>query len=209
MSSPETRKPQTLSIDFTIGTPPGASAPTVVTERLILRAFTEADLAPYNAILQTPEVRASLMLPESFDEFSAWEQLAAFMGQWTLRGTGQWAVEERSSGRLIGRVGPHHPHRRDWPGVEVGWTFAPDVWGAGYATEAGRATVDWAFSTLDVSQLCSMIRPANERSQAVARRLGFVLVETRPFAWFPSELHGRWELTRKRWAEASPGGATA
>ena len=171
--------------------------PVVMTERLVLRAFTEADLPAYAAIMAAPEVRSSLRLPDTFDEYAAWEQLVAFTGQWVLRGTGQWAVEERATGRLVGRAGTHHPHRRDWPGVEVGWTFDPSVWGRGYATEAGRAAVDWAWANLDVDVLHSMIHVENERSMAVARRLGFVLAETRVFAWYPALAHGRWELRRE------------
>ena len=170
--------------------------PTIETERLILRAFAESDLGDYFAILDTPEVRASLQLSADFDVFGAWDQLAAFTGQWALRGTGQWAVIEKQSGALVGRAGTHHPHRFDWPGVEVGWTFHPNYWGRGFATEAGRAAVDWAFENLDLDVLHSMIRPSNVASAAVALRLGFVARETRRFAWFPNEDHTRWELER-------------
>ncbi|MCC6437403.1 MAG: GNAT family N-acetyltransferase [Acidimicrobiales bacterium] len=172
--------------------------PVVETERLLMRGFTEADLPAYSDMMRAPEVRDSLRLPDTFDEYAAWEQLVAFTGQWVLRGTGQWAVVERESGRLVGRAGTHHPHRRDWPGVEVGWTFHPSVWGRGYATEAGGAAVDWAFSNLDVDVLHAMIHVENPRSMVVARRLGFTLVETRTFAWYPELAHGRWELRRPR-----------
>ncbi len=174
----------------------GVAIPMIETDRLTLRAFTEADLSDYTTMMRRPEVRFLLRLPDSFDEYAAWEQLAAFTGQWALRGTGQWAVVERSSGRLVGRAGLHHPHRRDWPGVEVGWALHPDAWGRGYATEAGRAAIDWAFANLDVDVLHSMIHVENPKSMAVARRLGFVLAETRVFAWYPALAHGRWELRR-------------
>ena len=114
------------------------ACPTIETERLILRPFAEADLAAYTRVLRHPAVRESLRLPNTIDEFQAWEQMAAFAGQWVLRGTGQWALEEKSTGAFVGRAGTHAPHREDWPGVEVGWTLHPDHWGKGYATEAGR-----------------------------------------------------------------------
>jgi len=173
--------------------------PTLHTDRLVLRPFVEADLVEYTAVMTAPEVRKALWSPDDLNEYGCWEQLAAFSGQWELRGTGQWAVEERSSGRLVGRAGTHRPHRYDWPGVEVGWTFHPSVWGRGYATEAGRAAVDWAFSTLPIDELNSMIHVENPPSMAVAERLGFQLVETRTYAWFAPLPHGRWLLTRAQW----------
>lgn len=173
--------------------------PTLHTPRLTLRPFTEADLPAYTAIMTSAPVRKALYSPDTLDHYGCWEQLAAFRGQWELRGTGQWAVEERASGRLVGRAGTHWPHRHDWPGMEVGWAFDPDVWGRGYATEAGAAAVDWAFSTHDITELNSMIHTENPSSMAVAQRLGFHLGETRVFAWFTALPHGRWVLTRDRW----------
>ncbi len=179
--------------------------PTIETQRLVLRPFAERDRAAYFAILDTPVVRASLLLPDTFNEFSAWDQMAAFVGQWALRGTGQWAVVLKTTNELIGRCGTHSPHRPDWPGVEVGWTFHPRHWGSGYATEAGRASVDWAFENRpNEMTLHSMIRPSNVASAAVARRLGFAPQETRRWEWFPSEDHTRWELTREAWAMHYP-----
>lgn len=183
----------------TVGAMP--TCPTIETERLILRPLVEADLADYTAVMTHPAVRASLHLPDTFGEHQAWDQMVAFAGQWALRGTGQWALEEKTTGRFIGRAGTHAPHRDDWPGVEVGWTVHPDHWGKGYASEAGQASVDWAFGTRDphIEQLHSMILTANVRSQAVARRLGFELAETRTYRWFPALPHGRWHLPRERW----------
>ena len=179
--------------------------PEIETRRLRLRPFADSDLAAYTAIMTSPPVRRSLFSPDDLDEYRCWEQMVAFAGQWELRGTGCWAVEELATGRLVGRAGTHFPHRFDWPGVEVGWTLDPAVWGRGYATEAGRAAVDWAFTALPVTELHSMIHVENPASEAVARRLGFQLLETRVFAWFPAIAHGRWMLTREQWADGRPG----
>jgi [ribosomal protein S5]-alanine N-acetyltransferase len=174
--------------------------PTVETERLVLRPFREDDLDAYTAVLTTPEVRRSLHMADDFGPFDAWSQMAIWLGQWELRGTGQWAVEERSTGRLIGRAGTHWPPRHDWPGVEIGWVLHPDVWGRGYATEAGAAAIDHAFAWFpDLDAVVSVILPENQRSQAVARRLGFELVEERPLSHFPARAHGIWRLDRRRW----------
>ena len=170
--------------------------PNVETDRLLLRPFTEDDLGRYFEIHATPEVRASLHTPDTFSRDDAWAQMASHRGQWALRGSGQWAVTLKATGELIGRAGTHRPERRDWPGLECGWTFDPAHWGNGYATEAGRATVEWAFANHDDDRLVSVILPTNAPSQAVAARLGFTLLEERTLSFFPSAPHGIWVLSR-------------
>lgn len=173
-----------------------SNCPTIETERLLLRPFKEADLDQYTAILKAPEVRASLHLPGDVGREQAWQQMASWLGHWELRGTGQWAVEERATGRFVGRAGLHRPERPDWPGVEVGWVLHPDQWGKGYATEAGRASVDYGFGPLGATELFSVILPENERSIEVARRLGFRLVREQVMSHFPASPHGIWRLDR-------------
>lgn len=172
------------------------ACPIVETERLLLRPFVESDLDRYLEIHRAPEVRASLHLPDTFSRDDAWAQMAAHRGQWALRGSGQWAVESKATGEMIGRAGTHRPERHDWPGLECGWTFDPAHWGEGYATEAGRASVEWAFANHPDPRLFSVILPTNTASQAVAARLGFTLQEERTLAFFPSAPHGIWVLPR-------------
>jgi RimJ/RimL family protein N-acetyltransferase len=174
------------------------ACPTLFTDRLLLRPFTEADTEPFTELLQTPEVRASLYLPDGIGPLDAWQQMAMWLGQWELRGTGHWAVVERSSGQFLGRAGLHRPPRPDWPGVEIGWAFHPRHWGRGYATEAGRAAVDYAFGVLGLDEVFSMILPENTRSAAVAQRLGFTLAETRDFSHSRVNPHGVWRLPNPR-----------
>lgn len=172
------------------------ACPTLHTERLTLRPFREGDLDAYTALLQAPEVRASLHLPDDVGREHAWSGMAAWLGQWELRGTGQWALEERSSGMFVGRAGSHWPERADWPGIEIGWALHPDHWGRGYATEAGAAACDWVFAHHDVDAIYSVILPENTASQAVARRLGFAPWQERTMSSFPSMPHMIWRMTR-------------
>lgn len=170
--------------------------PTVETERLVLRPFTEDDLERYHAIHATVEVRTTLHIPESFSHEDAWSQMAGQLGQWALRNSGQWAMELKSTGQMIGRAGTHRPERSDWPGLECGWTLDPEHWGHGYATEAGRASVEWAFANHDDERLVSVILPSNTPSQGVASRLGFTLLEERILAFLPGTPLGIWVLPR-------------
>lgn len=177
--------------------------PRLESERLILRPFREDDVDAYNAILRSPQVRASLHLPDDVGRYEAWLSIAQQLGQWELRGTGQWALEAKTDGVLVGRAGMHWPARADWPGIEIGWTLHPDQWGKGYATEAGGAAVAYAFAHHDVDALYSVILPENDASQAVARRLGFTLWETRALSHLPALDHGIWRLRRDDYRELS------
>lgn len=177
--------------------------PTLETDRLVLRPFVEADLDAYTALLRAEPVRRSLGLADGVGREEAWNQIAAWRGQWALRGTGQWALVERDTGAFVGRAGLHHPERPRWPGIEVGWALHPDHWGRGYATEAGARAVAYAFETFDVDHLASVIAPTNVRSQAVARRLGFSPHETHTFAWWPDPLDV-WRLGRDGTRSGAP-----
>jgi RimJ/RimL family protein N-acetyltransferase len=144
--------------------------PTLETERLTLRPFREDDVQAFFELSQDPDVvryvgdRRVPTLQET------WRAVAGWLGHWALRGYGQWAIEERASGRLIGRAGIINPV--DWPGPEVGYLLGRDWWGHGYATEAARAAMDWGFEQLGFTDLLSLIDPANKASIAVATRLG-------------------------------------
>lgn len=107
-------------------------------------------------------------VPLSRDD--AWRQLAVLAGHWSLRGYGMWAVEERPSGKFIGRVGLHFPE--GWPDREVGWALSRAYWGRGYALEAAGAALRVAFEMLDWPRAVSLIAPPNQRSIRLAERLG-------------------------------------
>jgi RimJ/RimL family protein N-acetyltransferase len=179
------------------------ACPTLLTERLILRPFEESDLEAYTDLLTTPEVRTSLGLPAAYSRRDAWLGMAQWRGQWELRGSGQFALEERSTGRFVGRAGLHRPEQDDWPGLEVGWALHPDSWGRGYATEAGVASLSYAFDVIGATEAFSVILPENDRSQRVAQRLGLTLVEARVLTSFPGAALGIWRIGRPEW-EGSP-----
>ena len=172
------------------------SCPTLETERLIMRPFCDDDLNSYAAMMDTTELRESLRIPDGKGRPEAWLEMAWWRGQWELRGTGNWALEDKESGALIGRAGLHNPEREDWPGVEVGWALHPDWWGQGYATEAGEEAIQNGFDELSQECLFSTILSDNHRSQSVAKRLGFVLVETKVLSHYPHEPHGIWMIKR-------------
>ena len=173
-----------------------SACPTIETENLILRPFKDEDTNDFFSMMDSREVREALHVSDDYGLSEAFHAMSAWLGQWELRGTGHWALEEKKSGRFVGRAGLHRPERHDWPGVEVGWALHPDYWGRGYATEAGVAAVRYGFDELEVEKLFSCILPENRRSQAVAKRLGFEFLEERILVFFPKLPHGIWVLNR-------------
>jgi RimJ/RimL family protein N-acetyltransferase len=176
-----------------------SACPTLHTERLLLRPFRSEDVEALHAVMTTPEVRASLHLPPDFSVGDTWRTLISFAGLWDLKGLGQWALEERTTGRFVGRAGLYWRPEDDWPGVEVGWMLDPARWGTGFATEAGARAVRYGFEVLGEHTLFSVILPENTRSAAVARRLGYRPGGMRRLSNFPELAHMVWRLDRSDW----------
>ena len=100
----------------------------------------------------------------------AWHALAHLLGHWELRGYGMWAVTDRATGEVLGRVGLYHPE--GWPGTELGWLLDRSRWGRGLATEAATLAATWVWETLEVDRLIPLIQPDNHASIRVAQKLG-------------------------------------
>jgi RimJ/RimL family protein N-acetyltransferase len=150
----------------------------IETERLLLRPVERGDLdtiARWNA---DPEHARHLMGPQTRAQTK--EALERWLRHWDEHGFGLLAVEYKATGELIGRTGPQY--HRAWPhDPEVGWAFDPAWWGRGLATEAGRASVEWAFGELDFERVVSITTEANVVSRRVMAKLGFRLLELVPF----------------------------
>jgi RimJ/RimL family protein N-acetyltransferase len=144
--------------------------PELNTPRLLLRGFCQSDLDAYLEMCADPEVMRFIGNGQTLDRNQAWRNMAMVAGHWQLRGYGLWAVEERSTGAMVGRIGLWNPE--GWPQMEVGWTLRRRYWGKGFATEAAQAAIDYAVSVLKEQHLISLIKPGNRASIRVAERLG-------------------------------------
>lgn len=140
------------------------------TDRLILRMFRDDDIEEYGAICADAEVMRFIGDGKPLSRPESWRNMAMILGHWQLRGYGIWAVEERSTCGLVGRVGFFNPE--GWPGFELGWLLGRKHWGRGFATEAARAALDFAFNVLHRDRVISLIHPENQPSIRVAQRLG-------------------------------------
>lgn len=142
--------------------------PTIETERLILRAPKPADFDDWADFAADAE--AMRFLGGAQDRIGAWRTMSGMAGGWFSRGFSMFSVEEKATGRWVGRLGPWQPE--GWPGTEVGWGLVRETWGRGYATEGATAAIDWAFRELGWTEVIHTIEAENTPSQAVARRLG-------------------------------------
>jgi RimJ/RimL family protein N-acetyltransferase len=145
-----------------------ATAPTLTTERLLMRPLRQSDTDAFAELCADEEVMR--WLGGTMDRHTAWRHMATLTGHWHLHGFGRWALELRDSGEFAGHVGLWFPE--GWPAIELGWALARRAWGRGLATEAGRAGLDYAWNVVGLDRVISLIEPANARSQSVARKLG-------------------------------------
>lgn len=141
------------------------------TERLVLRAWRESDLEPWAAMNRDPEIREHL--GELLGRAESDAAVARMREEFAVRGYGWWAVESRETGEFLGRagldlVGEGLPYG----GIDVGWRLKRAAWGHGYATEAGRACLEFGFGVLGLAEIVASTTVRNVRSQAVMRRLG-------------------------------------
>jgi RimJ/RimL family protein N-acetyltransferase len=148
----------------------------IETERLILRKIdAERDFEPWARVMGD-ERTVRFLGTGVLDRALAWRHMAAVIGHWEIRGYGFFSIEDKATGEWLGRVGPWFPE--GWPAPEIGWTISRDHWGKGYATEAGRASIDYAFRELGWASVVHVILAGNERSVAVAERLGSSLIRS-------------------------------
>jgi RimJ/RimL family protein N-acetyltransferase len=154
------------------------------TERLRVRPWTAADddLARLADLYGREEVLrwlGGLPVPSPVGLVERWAQVHALDERY-----GAWAVE-RPDGVVAGTV-LFKPLPDGVGEVEVGWHLHPDSWGRGYATEAARAVIERGFDA-GVPEVYAVVRPGNDASVAVCRRLGMAPIG-RLRRWYGVEL---------------------
>jgi RimJ/RimL family protein N-acetyltransferase len=149
-----------------------SNGPVLETARLKLRQWRSADVEPNTAMLADPGTARFIAADGKpvTTALAGWRNAAVMAGHWALHGAGMFVVEEKHTGKFVGRVGPWFPP--GWPDFEVGWGISSEFRGKGYAVEAARASIDWVFATFELDQIIHCIDCENIASQAVARRLG-------------------------------------
>lgn len=140
------------------------------TERLVIRAWEPTDRDAFRAMAQDPTVMQYINggVPLTEDEIAqSLERQARTLAQ---HGFCMGAVVEKERDLVVGVAGMQPLGATG--DLEIGWWLVPAVWGRGYATEAGAAAMKHVLQTLGRERVYAIIDPPNDRSKAVAARLG-------------------------------------
>jgi RimJ/RimL family protein N-acetyltransferase len=143
-------------------------------DRLLLRAWRDEDLPAFAALNADPQVMRYFPAPLTVEQsYAQADKIRQFMQQ---NGWGLWAVEEKDGAPFIGFVGLAIP-AEDLPCspcVEIGWRLAAVHWGKGYATEAARTALRYAFEQLNLAEVVSFTAETNQPSSRVMERIGMM-----------------------------------
>ncbi|MQM25421.1 GNAT family N-acetyltransferase [Glycomyces albidus] len=147
------------------------------TERLLLRPLTAGDADAMHVLNADPEVMRFIGsgAPLAIEDTRA--RTAKAEAHWDAHGWGVFAAVETATGTLVGWSALATPHflPEILPATELGWRVRRDRWGRGYAPEAARAVMGFAFGELGLDRLVSCIHSQNAASIRVAEKLGMVL----------------------------------
>lgn len=172
------------------------------TERLLIRAMAADDAASLATRRNDPDVARYQNWTTPFPIEKAKEiatEVAAMDGpendEWWMA-----SVCDRETGDILGDLALHMT--QDCHTAEIGYTFALEYWGNGYAVEALQALVDYLFETLNVTRVFGMLHPDNPASSMVMERCGFLFEgHTRSSFWLDGEVSDDWiyGLLREDW----------
>ena len=177
----------------------------LTTDRLLLRQWRDSDREPFAALNADPAVMEhfpALQTREQSDDL-----IDRNIPELDGRGWGLWAMEVKDSGEFIGFTGLNVPtfEAPFLPGVEIGWRLAKGAWGNGYATEAARAALAYAFGPAGLDEIVSFTATTNLPSQRVMQRIGMVHDEAGDFDHPRVEdghrlqRHVLYRITRAQW----------
>lgn len=147
-------------------------------ERLFMRAYRSCDAALYLRMVRENWDHLYEFIPPIVQEMQEEADAEAFMrwvnSEWQQRNLFLFSVWEKATGMYAGEVYLANP---DWhvPSIELGYFLVQSCTGKGFATEAARAALQYAFETLQVSRVDLQCRADNTPSQRVAKRCGFRL----------------------------------
>jgi RimJ/RimL family protein N-acetyltransferase len=145
----------------------------IETPRLRLRPMIDADLEPFLAMAADSQVMRYVS-PTPIPRASAEAAAKHYARQLETKGYGYWAIDARVGPSFAGiillqDVKDTLPFA---PAIEVGWLLPRAHWGKGYATEGGRAALDYGFSALKLDEIVALTAAVNVPSRRVMERLG-------------------------------------
>ena len=152
------------------------------TNRLILRQWRDSDIPTFIEMGQDPRVME--FFPTLWSEEKSRDCAAYFREHFTENHFGFFAVELKETQQFIGFVGIAKVgfDSHFTPAVEIGWRLASQHFGKGYATEAAREVLRFAFADLGLDEIVAFTVPANIPSRHVMEKIGMSHDEKDDFA---------------------------
>jgi len=147
----------------------------LVTPRLLMRPFAESDLDDLAALYANPFVMRYIGRGTILSRQESLKRLKRMIGDLLADGFGMLAVIERKEKRLVGCCG-----LRKLDGsqeLELGFLFEERSWGKGFATEAAKEVMRYAFSEMKLGKLVALIHPLNLAARRVLEKLGMKYIE--------------------------------
>jgi ribosomal-protein-alanine N-acetyltransferase len=145
---------------------------TLDTERLRLRPFMLDDLDAHARLYADPDITRWLSdgpWPGPLARERSERAVRRFVAHWDDHGYGVWAVEDRAAGVFLGQCGLNTLDNDD---VEILWALEQRTWGNGFATEAARAALAYAFDVVGLDRVVALARPENGPSRRIMDKLG-------------------------------------
>ena len=180
------------------------------TERLLLRSIEETDAELQFRLLNTPAVMAHLGGVKELHEIEA--KHARTMASFARDGFGFMMMMEKASGDIVGHAGlkrVDHPAAPNQGDFEIGWLVREDRWRRGYAMEAMRAVIGWAFERHGADRLVALTSESNMPSWRLMEKLGMARDAALDFSdpAFPPEENPtiQYVLSREGWAKITQG----
>jgi RimJ/RimL family protein N-acetyltransferase len=166
----------------------------IETDRLLIRALTENDLDGMFALDSDPEVHTYLGNKPITEKAQALDYIKDVNKQYAERNIGRWAVIEKESGKFIGwcglRLYTDYTFNNLTNFHDIGYRLRPKFWGKGYATEASKACLDYAWNVLKLEKVYGITEKGNESSHNVLLKIGLEYLED--FYYEPEDLMLRW-----------------
>lgn len=153
----------------------------IETERLLLRELVLSDVDGMFELDSNPNVHLFVGKKPVKHIDESWAYIENIQQQYKDFGTGRWAVILKETNEFLGWSGIKFitneiNNHKDF--YEIGYRFIEKHWGKGYATEAGKAFVDYAFNVLKADALYAYADPGNENSRRILEKLGLRYVNS-------------------------------
>lgn len=164
------------------------------TERLIIRDLTEHDLEGIFVLDSDSRVHEFLGQKPITKKEEALKYIKDVQQQYTERGVGRWAIETKDTSEFVGwcglRLYSDYTFNNHTNFYDIGYRLRPKFWGKGFATEASKECLNYAWNTLQLKTVYGITEQHNEASHRVLLKIGLQYIED--FHYEPENMMLRW-----------------